>query len=597
MTPRLWPLVLTAGVLGYLTGAWQQATWQDVIEPAQVIAGLVHYPADNPVYLYSTLTWTALHQIVAGLLALGISEVDLTVVISGVIGALSFVALGLATRACGAPMLVSATAPLLIYLSGVARLTPGYPVLLLGWPYTYGLIAHGVALAVLALVALRRDRVAAVLLGLFPAVHPGMGGLVTLVLAGTLMLRSPLRVRAGRVWPWWSAGLVLTLMSAAVHWGVFVPDTSHLARSPELEQSLRLYWDGHRQPLAYLTVDVLVALGVPIVMLLWRRDTPATDTDEPGRMLGLMLLIAVATAVAADVVLRVTSGSFAQMVSMPMPTRLLVLPVLAAPAWFIGIATRSATPDHVRAILQALLLGLAVLVCPIVGMAEYVDVLNSTWIGWIATTRASVAQAVLTVLLAGLVATFLLPKRLARWLSGAPLTAVQATFMVALVVLSTLHVVQAWRDHADEPVVIADRSNNVVLGAAAAGSGLLVTDAELHLMQAATRRPLLIDPGALDGLPYVPIAARATDEILRELYRITIAGPPDGDLGAIGVVPEDADDNWGNRTPERWRALSDRFGFTDILTTTELTLQLHEVARDNELVLWRIPRPTGPPHP
>lgn len=597
MTPRLWPLVITAGVLGYLTGAWQQPTWQDVIEPAQVLAGLVRYPADNPVYLYSTLTWTALHQIVAGLLALGISEVDLTVVISGVIGALSFVALGLATRACGAPMLVSATTPLLIYLSGVARLTPGYPVLLLGWPYTYGLVAHGLALAVLALVALRRDRVAAVLLGLFPAVHPGMGGLVTLVIAGTLMLQAPLRVRAARVWPWWSAGLVLTLVSAALHWGVFVPDTSHLARAPELEQSLRLHWDGHRQPLAYLTIDVLVALGVPIVMLLWRRGTPATETDEPGRMLGLMLLIAVATAVAADVILRVASGSFAQIVSMPMPTRLLVLPVLAGAPWFIGVATGSTSPAGVRVVLQALLVGLAALVCPVVGLVEHMEVLAVPGLDWLVNSRGSVAQAILLVLGAGLLAAFLLPRSTTRHLAGTPLTFVEKALPTLLSVVVTFHVVQVVHEHAAEPVVIADRSNNVVLGAAAAGSGLLVTDAELHLMQAATRRPLLIDPGALDGLPYVPIAARATDEILRELYRITIAGPPDGDLGAIGVVPEDADDNWGNRTPERWRALSDRFGFTDILTTTELTLQLPEVARDDELVLWRIPRLTGSPHP
>jgi hypothetical protein len=37
--------------------------WQDAVEPAQVIAGLVRYPPDNPVYQHSTRTWTLLHQI------------------------------------------------------------------------------------------------------------------------------------------------------------------------------------------------------------------------------------------------------------------------------------------------------------------------------------------------------------------------------------------------------------------------------------------------------------------------------------------------------------------------------------------------------
>ncbi len=597
MTPRLWPVVCTAGALGYLAGAWQQPTWQDVIEPAQVLAGLVHYPPDNPVYLYSTLTWTALHQIVAGLLALGISEVDLTVIISGVIGALSFVALALATYACGAPMLVSATAPLLIYLSGVARLTPGYPVLLLGWPYTYGLIAHGLALTVLALIALKRDRVAAVLLGLFPAVHPGMGGLMTMVVAGALVLHAPLRGRAVTAWRWWAAGLTLAVVSAAVHWGVFVPDTSHLARAPELEQSLRLYWDGHRQPLAYLTGDVAVAVAVPIVMLLWRRTSGPDHVDEPSRALGRLLLVAVVMAVAADLFLRVAPASIAQAVSMPMPTRLLVLPVLAAPAWFIAIATRATTPGHARAILQLLLVGLAVLVCPIIGVSAHLDVLSHPWIGWVATTRASVAQAVLTVLVAGLVAAVLLPARIMRFVSGRPALIVQRALPIALSVVAIMHIVEAMQGWITEPVVIADRTNNAVLAAAAAGTGLLVTDADLHLMQAATRRPLLIDPGALDGLPYVPVAARATEAILRDLYRTTLAGPPEGNVGAIGVVPASADDSWVSRTPEQWQVLGATYGFTDILTTTELTLQLPEVARDDELVLWRIPRPAGRPLP
>jgi hypothetical protein len=597
MTSRLGLVVVPAAIVGFLTGAWQQPTWQDVVEPAQVLAGLVSYPADNPVYLYSTLTWTLLHQITAALLTLGIAEVDLTVVISGVIGALSFVGLALATRACGAPAPAATAAPLLIYLSGVARLTPGYPVLLLGWPYTYGLIAHALAVMVLALVALRRDRLAAVLLGVLPAVHPGMGGLLTLVVAGVIAIYAPLRMRSARVWPWWCLGLGITLASAALHWGVFVPDTSHLMRSPELEESLRVYWDGHRQPLAYTTTDVIVALAVPIVMLFWCHTSAQQDADGPARELGLLLLVAVAIGVAADLVLRVAPAPLAQVVSMPMPTRLLVLPVLVGAPWFIGIATSATTPGAARMVLQAMLVGLVAIVCPVVGVAEQMDVLEVPGLDWLVNSRGSVAQAILLILGAGLVAAFLLPRSIRRHLAGTPLVLVEKALPAVLTALVTFQIVQVVRDHTDNPAPIADRTTNAVLAAAAAGTGLLVTDADLHLMQAATRRPLLIDPGALDGLPYVPVAVRMSDHILRDIYDTTLGAPPEGDEGATGVVPSTADDTWVSRTPEQWRALGAMYGFTDILTTPELTLQLPEVARDDTLVLWRIPRPAAAPHP
>ena len=48
-----WVLVLS-GILGFRIGLVGFPTWHICLETAQVVAGLVHYPADNPFYIYHT---------------------------------------------------------------------------------------------------------------------------------------------------------------------------------------------------------------------------------------------------------------------------------------------------------------------------------------------------------------------------------------------------------------------------------------------------------------------------------------------------------------------------------------------------------------
>jgi len=38
-------------VIGFVLGALRERTWHDALEPAQVLAGLVRYPPENPVYI------------------------------------------------------------------------------------------------------------------------------------------------------------------------------------------------------------------------------------------------------------------------------------------------------------------------------------------------------------------------------------------------------------------------------------------------------------------------------------------------------------------------------------------------------------------
>lgn len=47
----LWTLTIS-GLMGFWLGAAVFGEWQVAVETAQVIAGFVKYPADNPFYIY-----------------------------------------------------------------------------------------------------------------------------------------------------------------------------------------------------------------------------------------------------------------------------------------------------------------------------------------------------------------------------------------------------------------------------------------------------------------------------------------------------------------------------------------------------------------
>jgi hypothetical protein len=587
VTGRIWPVVVAGVVLGFVAGALIEPTWQDVIEPAQVLAGVVHYPPDNPVYLYSVRTWTILHQLTALAIAAGIPERTLAIFVSGAIGALAFTALGLTTRAMGAPTLVAALSPILIYTSGITRLLPGYPVIVLGWPYTYGLTAHGLLLLLVALLGLRRDRAAALVIGLFPCVHPGVAIWVWIIVAGLgIVYRQDARTRLRAVLPWMATGVTVTVVSAVYQWGWIMPDLSATAPpSAELMHGIRQYWDTHRRPLQWIDLNVLVAVVMPLLFVWWQRRAGPSLPRE-AHWIATAMLIAVGIAVGGDLLIRVLPEPLGAILARPMPRRLLSLPVLGGMAWIIGVCTSRAVPPHVHGLTNWVFAGLAIVSLRTVGtltmprdvVRAIIEPLGWDWTLVALTMMALVGVAVVVAIQLGRAVT-------TRWQD---LSA--RTFRGALVVATAMLLASAVVDGPQRLSGLRDQHNDELLRRTAARPGLLLTGANLHLIQAATRRPVLIDGGALDALIYVPEAATTSDHILREIYDLTLTRPGSREDWSDGVLPDWAGEHvWRDRTVAGWQAIGDSFGVTDILTPSGWSLQLPLVARDDNLALWQIP--------
>ncbi|HEV3340361.1 MAG TPA: hypothetical protein VG125_08385, partial [Pirellulales bacterium] len=95
--------------------------WQIAVESAQVVAGIVKYPADNPFFMYHVKSWTLLHQIPALLLACGVNEQIVSMLVSCTAAVLGQQALGLISYAFSRDRLVACSVPVLYLATNVCK--------------------------------------------------------------------------------------------------------------------------------------------------------------------------------------------------------------------------------------------------------------------------------------------------------------------------------------------------------------------------------------------------------------------------------------------------------------------------------------------
>ena len=509
-------VLVAAGAIGFILGMGRHADWQDAVEPAQVLAGLVQYPAGNPVREYSLRAWTVVHQALAALLYLGAQERALSLVISGVLGMLSFQALGLVVFAISRDIVLSSLSPFLIYLVGGTNGGVTYPVMLMGTMFTYGVLGLSYALLTLAMFGAGRERAGAVLLGFGPAIHASLGVLTIPVAAIALAADPPGRLLARRALPFFAAGAAGALLSAAVHamtTGAFY--TPAAAGADRYLAAFVRYWDSHRGPFAIFSLEVGVVLLTTIIAALWlgpfRRAVP-----EHGEVLLRSLVISAVLGAVLSLAYWLPPESVPSLLLQLMPSRLMNLSVMSCMALTVAVVSRYRQQPVIRALRGAVVVASAgILIAVLIGTAS--DVLRY----------------------------------------GFPLP------------------------EAVDPALRA---------AAGRAGGPILTAANLHHVQLHTRRPVVLDGGAIDAVTYTTGAAAETARILQRLYGVDLLSPgPEVAAARPGALLEDTGKAlWESRPPAAWRAIREEFGSFDVLTPESWTLQLPVVARGDDLVLYEI---------
>jgi|RhiMetdeSRZDD1v2_1073273.scaffolds.fasta_scaffold19300_9 hypothetical protein len=138
-------------------------------------------------------------------------------------------------------------------------------------------------------------------------------------------------------------------------------------------------------------------------------------------------------------------------------------------------------------------------------------------------------------------------------------------------------------------VAFRDRTNDALLATAGRGRGMLLTGGDLHLVQLRTRRPVVLDGGGLDGLPYALAGGPEMARILRDVYDIDFFTPPDEAHG-VGVIPSSYNRRiWEAYSQERWQEIRRKYNVSQVMTYNDWTLRLPIVAQNARYLLYEIP--------
>ncbi len=296
-------VLLISGLCGAFLGT--PASLQNAVESAQVLAGKVIYPADNPFYLYHIKAWTLMNQIPALMLYWGVSERAASMLLGAVIGMVGFQAIALCTYVlCRNPWL-ALSVPLIVEMSGLYdEIHNCYAIRFFShkpWQ-CYGVMGTSWVALCWALFAAGKRRSAAVMAGLAPAVHVTLGLWCLAVAFCTMVLfRRRVEMNWRSTFLWLGVGFAITLVSFSIaqYQARHVPSVD-----PEVRDAyVRAFadgWDTHRRParlLAPAGYYGVYALLLSIVWLRWfRRELSPGGNFLMGTMLvssivGLALMV------------------------------------------------------------------------------------------------------------------------------------------------------------------------------------------------------------------------------------------------------------------------------------------------------------------
>jgi hypothetical protein len=590
-------VLVVSGLAGFRLGWTAFPSWQVAVETAQVTAGVVQYPSATPFFLYHVKLWTILHQVLAVFLRLGVSEVRLSLWLSGLLGMISFQALSMFVFALSGDVILAVGAAMVLFVSRATDFGVVYPIALMGSMHTYGIIGLSLIVLVVGLIGSGCYRSGAFLLALTPAVHPSLGAwLLLLVGIAILFDVHGMREAAGPALGYFIAGALVTSASLAYQLASAFPEPPvDAAVTSRYLLAFTQLWDVHRQPVDLFADGVSLnraAFALALISLVLLRDDVTRDA------LFLLRVVLVASAMSLLVVFlswvppEWVPGSLLVL----MPNRLLNFNAMTFVALLFGLigAYRHRPWSRVLIAMLAVLLVFGdrsmVWQWLVEGrIASHVP----AWTRWIDFWTAIELTSLLLVLFALIERTTKQPAAdqwlgTTEWTSGWKQMAAIAG-RVAFVVLAAALLVLGWRRVADRYALFRTADNDTVFHEAAAARGLLITGGDLSLIQLRTRRPVLLNGGGLDGLPYSLSSGPETERILRDVYGIDFFNPPK-EAYRTGVIPSRYNQQvWEQFTPDQWYAIRYTYQANQIVAPATWQLKLPVVAQDGDLRLYQIP--------
>jgi hypothetical protein len=560
--------LVASGAFGLWAGL-AHAEWQWAVEFAQMGAGLVQQPADNPFSILHAKLWSLISQLTTLALAAGMSERMASWALSGLAGMVTCQALAMLAFACCRRFWASVSMPAVVLFSGITMHDGVYPVMLLGWQHTFGMFGLSATLLAVGLIGSGFRRTGAVLLGSAVAMHTSTGAptAVFAVVAAVFSWRDD-REGARALVRYLVIGFVISGVSFAVH--AFQRPPIPAADPDAMRRFLIAWttvWDEHRRPVEWSRLGALINLVLPLAMLAWLP----VIRDSSARIAIRLLVIATLSSLPLAALSNLPPDLLPSSLIIVMPARLLNIGLFASVPILVGLLAGGRT--HVARWTSVAAAGLVVISSP---SALYFD-----------QTTLVITLGVVTILIAFLERHSLsiapghgqdVVRRPAVTLGAA---AVGAALVVLFVLPRSPLLADARTDFRTAP--------DPVLDVAATREGRLATAGDLSLVQLKIRRPVLIDGLTLDSLPYSIESGPIIDRILKDVYDMDLLHPPAAARRGGRIPNEPNRDAWERFDLERWRRIRERYDVRDVLTFGSWRLALPLVVASPDLRLYTIP--------
>ena len=566
-----------------------------------MVAGLVDYPPGNPFYIYHTKLWTVLHQILAVLLQADVSERTLSIYLGGVVGMVSFQALSLIVYALSGHLLFAAAASGLVFFSRIVEAGEVYPIWLVGTSHTYGVIALGYVALTAGFLGAGWRRTGLFLLGAAPAVHPSLGAWFALIaVAAFLWDYRQLRRELSPAFAAFAAGCGVTAISLAVQL-LFIADVPP-ADSGTTEKYLAAFvafWDMHRQPVNLEGAGVKLNIAALVVGVVWLIRF-AADLPRAASFLLRIVVVSAVLSLALALVSWIPPDRLPPSLLILMPARVLNINVLVLAPVVLGIAGAYRRTwwgaGMMLFVTLALVLGGRSGFWGFEGAHTAIARRVPDFVRVNSTTNIVFAAGLLLVLVFLFRDSRGVGRRLRRFVSekvpprlAARLEGTAPLLAVAAVAVAVWAAVMAWNLPQPRNLSMADRSDDQLFRMLSEGKGLLLTGGNLHLVQLRTRRPVLLDGGGLDALPYTLEAAPEMERILRDVYSVELFDPPEEARLGGAVPPAFVKDAWERYPRERWQAIAAEYDVVQVLTPGDWDLKLPVHVRNRTYTVYDIP--------
>jgi hypothetical protein len=598
----LFIVLLTSGLIGGCTGLYH-ATWQYSVEMGQMLAGIVRYPFENPNYMNHVKVFSIVNQISAILLYFFDSEKVVSILISGLLGVVSFQAISVFIFAFNRDVAISILGSILVYLTTYQYYGVIYPIWFLGTPLTFGILGLSFTVLVIALIGAKAYRLGLFCLGLAPSVHPSLGiWLYLIIFIASLFQYGFLKNMVKANYWYFISGLAISFLSLAyqIHIMQILPATASEA-ADHLYYSYIKYWDYHRvkfyfdyatQQISFLKPGVIICFYSILVSLMCIKYFK--DKESISFVAKLIAISGISSLLLGGLT-HVPPENQPISLLMLMPGRYVNLNIILFGALLLGILTyrKNKLSRINKCVFLLFLVGTFLPFC--FRILDYFVVM--LWLAYLSLKEYSSIQKNLSgfnCVVSGkgkCILSFLTKKTRFNFIQKNT-----ASYVCLIISGIAIYMFTMAASHAyyGQPFLkqydFKDWRNDAFYSIVSEKKGFLAIISDLSLISLITRRPILVDTSALDYFAMVPESGEALDNILKKVYGVNLLIPPPLNLQHSGEVPSELHKElWEKRTIGDWQDLRAEFKITGVLTKSDWKLLLPVAARNQEMILYEIP--------